>query len=194
MDDALLLVAEHLLLLSSHHPPSASSALLAFVKLQATSRAVWQRYRHDTALWRRLMDGLPRWSLPEHMGLRRRAITGIKLLHGKCIACNGKAARVFMAFQARLCSRCCCSLLVSDVELAWRHGLFLPDAARPSLPYIVRYVGNTRVHFFLRQHLGPHMLRHQDRRTQLSKAIACMRRWPGVGKAEIGRLLERMAS
>jgi hypothetical protein len=63
---------------------------------------------------------LPRWSLPEHMGLRRRAITGIKLLHGKCIACDGRATRVFMAFQARICGRCCFRLLISDAELAWR--------------------------------------------------------------------------
>ena len=180
MDDTLLLIAEHLLLLSQ------PTALLAFVKLQATSRAVWHRYRHDTALWRRLMAGLPQWSLPEHMGLRRRAITGIKLLHGKCIACDGRAARVFMAFQARLCGRCCRLLLVSDVELAWRHGLLLLGGGLP--PYVVRYVGNTRVRFFLRQHLGP--LR---RRPPLPLSSLTFH-WPGVGGEEVSCLLQRMAS
>ena len=168
-----------------------AAALLAFVKLQAASRDVWRRYLHDAALWRRLMDGLPRWSLPEHMGLRRRAITGIKLLHGKCIACDGRAQRVFMAFQARLCCRCCHRLLVSDVELAWRHGVLrLPE---PPLPYIVRYIGDTRVRFFLRQHLhrlGP----HRRIAASPSHAYECMRRWPGVGRVHVIWLLERMAS
>jgi hypothetical protein len=115
------------------------------------------------------------------MGLRRRAITGIKLLHGRCIACDGRAQRVFMAFQARLCGRCCHRLLVSDVELAWRHGVLrLPE---PPPPYIVRYLGQTRVRFFLRQHivlrLGAPLRRSQ------SHAYECMRRWPGVGRAHM---------
>ena len=66
MNDTLILVSESLLL--SNSPDS----LLAFVKLQATSRAVWLHYRHDTELWKRLGACLPQWSLPEHMGLRRR--------------------------------------------------------------------------------------------------------------------------
>ena len=67
MNDALLLISEHLL-----SAPINPASLLAFVKLQATSRSVWLHYLNDTALWRRLNDSLPRWSLPEHMGLRRR--------------------------------------------------------------------------------------------------------------------------
>ena len=67
MNDALILIAERLL-----SQPTDTASLLAFVKLQATHRAVWLHYRHDTTLWRRLNEGLPRWSLPEHMGLRRR--------------------------------------------------------------------------------------------------------------------------
>ena len=185
MDDVLSIVSQHLLS-QSHDPVS----LLAFVKLQATSRSVWQRYRHDTALWRRLMEALPQWSLPEHMGLRRRAITGIKLLHGRCIACDGRAPRVFMAFQARLCGGCCRRLLVSDVELAWHHGLL--DAANPPPPYIVRWIGNIRVRFFLRQHLSLLLCRNPPTKPSRSRAIACMQRWPGVGKEEVGRLLLRM--
>lgn len=67
MNDTLILISEHLL-----SQPSDPSALLAFVKLQATNRAVWQHYRQNTELWRRLGSQLPQWSLPEHMGLRRR--------------------------------------------------------------------------------------------------------------------------
>ena len=107
---------------------------------------------------------------------------GIKLLHGKCIACNGKATRFFMAFQARICGRCCHRLLVSDVELAWRYGLDSPSA-----PFIVRYIGHTRVRFFMRQHLC-------CKATPLSRErmLACARRWPGVNLHHIAALLDRM--
>ena len=114
MDDALLLISEHLLT-----TPADPKSLLAFVKLQATHRCVWLRYRHDVELWRKLGKNLPQWSLPEHMGVRRRVIMGIKLLHNRCINCNGRASRFFMAFQARLCGRCCRRVLISDFELAW---------------------------------------------------------------------------
>ena len=67
MDDALVLVSEQLLWQNAD-----PAALLAFVKLQATSRSVWRRYRYDIALWRRIGQSLPQWSLPEHMGPRRR--------------------------------------------------------------------------------------------------------------------------
>jgi hypothetical protein len=121
------------------------------------------------------------------MGLRRRAITGIKLLHGRCIACNGKATRVFMAFQARICGRCCCRLLISDAELAWRYGLF---DSLDALPYIVRYLGHTRVRFFMRQHLLTELKQKPLTRERL---LECTRRWPGVGSREVRALLERMA-
>lgn len=180
MNDALILIAEHLL---SH--PTDPASLLAFVKLQATHRAVWQHYRNDTTLWKRLNEGLPRWSLPEHMGIRRRTITGIKLLHGKCIACDGKATRVFMAFQARICGQCCFRLLVSDVELAWRYGV---DASLDEKPYIVRYVGHSRIRFFMRQHL-----RYKPATPSREQRLAYMHRWPGIGRQEIEALLSRMA-
>jgi hypothetical protein len=108
---------------------------------------------------------------------------GIKLLHGKCIACNGKATRVFMAFQARICGKCCRRLLVSDVELAWTSGI---DHSSP--PYIVRYIGSTRVLFFMRQHLR---LRSHVRLTR-EGIFAIMQRWPGVGRNEIRRLIDQM--
>jgi hypothetical protein len=184
MEDALILIAEHLL-----SNPTDPLSLLAFVKLQATHRSVWLHYRHDNDLWKRLNSALPRWSLPEHMGLRRRAITGIKLLHGKCIACDGKATRVFMAFQARICGRCCCRLLISDAELAWRYGL--PDPPG-NPPYIVRYLGHTRVRFFMRQHLAGVKKLKQKPLTR-ERLLDCMRRWPGVGSREVCGLLDRMA-
>ena len=89
-----------------------------------------------------------------------------------------------MAFQARLCRGCCRRLLVSDFELAWRHGV-----ERASPPYIVRYVGETRVLFFMRQHL-PRL----PPAARLTRAQVCayMRRWPGVGREDIRRLVERM--
>jgi hypothetical protein len=121
-------------------------------------------------------------------GCRRRAITGIKLLHGKCIACDGKATRVFMAFQARICGRCCCRLLISDAELAWRYGL--PDPPG-NPPYIVRYLGHTRVRFFMRQHLTGAKLKQKPLTRE--RLLDCMRRWPGVGSREVCGLLDRMA-
>jgi len=182
MNDVLLLIAEHLL-----SRPTDPLSLLTFVKLQATHRSVWLHYRNDVALWKRLNEGLPRWSLPEHMGIRRRTITGIKLLHGKCIACNGKATRVFMAFQARICRGCCLRLLISDAELAWRYGVLDPP---DTLPYIVRYMGHVRVRFFMRQHL---LMALKQQPLTKPRLIECARRWPGVGSREVCGLLNRMA-
>ena len=113
MEDTLILISEHLL--CTHD----SNSLLAFVKLQATHRSVWLRYRHDIELWKRLGKNLPQWSLPQHMGVRRKVIMGIKLLNSRCVSCHGKASRFFMAFQGRICGRCCRRVLVSDFELAW---------------------------------------------------------------------------
>ena len=90
MDDTLhLVVINHIL---GESTPS-TTALLAFVKLQAIHRPTWLRYRNDRVFWERLANLMPKWSLPEHMGLRRRVITGIKLLYGKCIACGESAPR-----------------------------------------------------------------------------------------------------
>lgn len=111
-------------------------------------------------------------------------ITGIKLLYGKCIACGGKASRVFMAFQARICRACCHRLLVSDHELAWSFGI---DRAAP--PYIVRYVGNVRVRFFMRQHVLPP--RHLAKLTR-EQVYSYMAQWPGIQRAHIRRLIEQM--
>ena len=183
MDDVLLVISELLLARADD-----VGSLMAFVRLQATRRAVWLRYRSDLALWHRLGARLPKWSLPEHMGLRRRVITGIKLLHGRCIACGGKARRVFMAFQARLCGPCCHRLLVSDFELAWGHGVeHDPDAA-----YIVRYIGHIRVRFFLRQHLW-RLPPVEDVRLTRRQVYAFRARWPGMNRQHINFLLDRMA-
>jgi hypothetical protein len=178
MDDVLILVSQYLL-----SDPSAADSLSAFVKLQATHRGVWLRYKHDAVLWRSLGARLPKWSLPPHMGLRRRVITGIKLLTLRCVACGGAASRVFMAFQARLCGRCCHRVLISDFELAWGHGL-----VHASPPYIVRYIGHTRVLFFMRQHL-----RRLERTTLTrAQAFAFMHKWPGVTLQHIRMLVDRM--
>ena len=179
MDDVLLLVAN--VLLASPTPEN----LLAFVKLQATHRGVWAHFKHDRALWTRLQALLPMWSLPEHLGLRRRVITGIKLLLAKCIACHGPAPRVFMAFQARLCRGCCARLLVSDFHLAWHHGLHAP----PNAAYIVRYAGTVRVRFYLRQHLPA-----LPSSVKLSRAQEAefRRRWPGLRAGDVGALVRRM--
>ena len=142
MDDVLIIVAQSLV--SCNDPAS----LIAFVKLQSTHRAVWLHYKNDHVLWRSLVARLPKWSLPPHMGLRRRAITGIKLLKSRCVGCGGPANRVFMAFQARMCGRCCHRTFVSDFELAWSCGV-----EHVSPPYIARYIGETRVLFFMRRHV-----------------------------------------
>ena len=180
MDDVLLLVAN--VLLASPTPEN----LLAFVKLQATHRGVWAHFKHDRALWTRLQAGLPRWSLPEHLGLRRRVITGVKLLLAKCIACHGPAPRVFMAFQARLCRGCCARLLVSDFQLAWHHGVDGPANAA----YIVRYAGTVRVRFYLRQHLPALPVAAKLSRAQEAEF---RRRWPGLRAADVSALVRRMA-
>ena len=181
MDDSMhLIVANHLL-----HESSPTS-LLAFVKLQAIHRATWLRYRHDRALWERISLLLPQWSLPEHMGLRRRVITGIKLLYGKCIACGGPAPRVFMAFQARICRGCCHRLLVSDMELAWGHGVEeLVDT-----PFIVRYYDEIRVRFYMRQHMK--LKKPECVRLTAAQCARFMVLWPGMEPRHVKALIDRM--
>ena len=192
MDDAWLLVVDRLLLAAPDETTAANESLLAFVKLQAVHRGTRQRFLHDRALWSRLEAQLPRWSLPEHLGLRRRVLTGVKLVAiPGCLACRGPAPRVFVAFQGRLCRRCCGRVLVSDHELAWRHGVVVPpDAA--ALPFIARYTAatNVRVRFFLRAHL----LVLGRRVVASSLAVASYRsRWPSVGAADVGALVRRLA-
>jgi hypothetical protein len=189
MDDTLhLIVVNHLL---ADSPPSTTS-LLAFVKLQAIHRPTWLRYRHDRAFWERLAALLPRWSLPEHMGLRRRVITGIKLLYGKCIACGAPAPRVFMAFQARICRACCHRLLVSDMELAWGHGVEEEKLVR--MPFIVRYhCDSIRVRFYLRQHFTEGMLQPpQSVRLTPEQCAKFMQAWPGMQPHHVKALVNRM--
>ena len=190
MDDALhLIVTNHLLCTVS--PPSTLS-LLAFVKLQAIHKPTWLRYRHDRAFWERLATLLPRWSLPEHMGLRRRVITGIKLMYGKCIACGAPAPRVFMAFQARICRQCCHKLLVSDMELAWGHGI---EEGNPLLemPFIVRYHAECiRVRFYLRQHLAGKLEPVENIRLTAEQCTRFRGAWPGMEPSHVRRLIDRM--
>jgi len=190
MDDTLhLIVANHLL---TESPAPSITSLLAFVKLQAIHRPTWLRYRHDRALWERLSSLLPRWSLPEHMGLRRRVITGIKLLYGRCIACGAPAPRVFMAFQARLCRACCHRLLVSDMQLAWGHGVEEADLA--GVPFIVRYHGGAvRVRFYLRQHVMGQMRPQEGVRLTAEQCWRFRVAWPGMEPRDVRALVERMA-
>jgi hypothetical protein len=186
MDDALSLIVSHHLI--SIPPPPSTIALLAFVKLQAIHRPTWLRYRHDRAFWERLATFLPQWSLPEHMGLRRRVITGIKLMYGKCIACGAPAPRVFMAFQARLCRMCCHRLLVSDMELAWGHGV--EDV---QMPFIVRYHNETtRVRFYLRQHLVGKLQPQERIRLTAEQCERFRRTWPGMEPGHVKRLIDKM--
>ena len=181
MDDVLLLLASTLL---TQTPPS----LLAFIKLQATHRGVWLRYKDDRALWTRLERTLPKWSLPPHMGLRRRVISGIKLLSTNCHSCAGPAPRVFMAFQARFCRRCCHRLLISDFELAWVHGVTNP----PNAAYIVRFVGdNLRVRFFLRQHL-PKSLLQRHKTPSPEEKFRYSKLWRGLSAAHVRKLINHM--
>lgn len=183
MDDAIhLIVTQHLL--QSNDPKS----LLAFVRLQATHRPTWLKYKDDRALWTRLEAGLPKWSLPEHMGLRRRVITGIKLMLGRCISCHGHAPRVFMAFQARFCRKCCHSLLISDFELAWRHGVQPPSTA-----FIVRYSGTVRIRLYLKQHLRGIMTPPERVRLTRAQVDRFLREWPGIRLEHIKAVINRMS-
>lgn len=189
MDDTLhLIVINHIL----GEPAPSTTALLAFVKLQAIHRPTWLRYRHDRDFWERLANLMPKWSLPEHMGLRRRVITGIKLLYGKCIACGDSAPRVFMAFQARICRTCCHRLLVSDMELAWGHGI---DEDNPILrmPFIVRYHGsNIRVRFYLRQHMTGKLEPQECVRLTVDQCARYMKAWPAMEPQHVKALIDRM--
>jgi len=189
MDDSLhLIVINHLL----NDPTPSVTSLLAFIKLQAIHRPTWLRYRHDRAFWERIAVLLPRWSLPEHMGLRRRVITGIKLMYGKCIACGGAAPRVFMAFQARLCRSCCHRLLVSDMELAWGHGV---DEENPVLkmPFIVRYhEDRIRVRFYLRQHMVGKLLPEERVKLTAEQCDRFRRTWPAMEPKDLKALVDRM--
>jgi hypothetical protein len=193
MDDALqVIVTNHLLLSLEPAAPPSTVALLAFVKLQAIHRPTWLRYRHDRAFWERIAALLPRWSLPEHMGLRRRVITGIKLMYGRCIACGSSAPRVFMAFQARFCRSCCHRLMVSDMELAWGHGV---EEGNPVLemPYIVRYHDErVRVRFYLRQHMAGKLKRQEDVRLTARQCDLFRRTWPAMEPGHLKRLIDRM--
>ena len=185
MDDIIhIIITQHLLL----HPTDTTS-LLAFVRLQATHRPTWLRYKKDRALWLRLESTLPKWSLPEHLGLRRRVITGIKLLLGKCIACQGYAPRVFMAFQARFCRKCCHRLLISDYELAWRHGIQPPPR---DTAFIVRYAGsNVRVRLFLKQHLS--LPPPEGVRLTWAQVFRFYAEWPGLRLEDVRAVINRMA-
>jgi hypothetical protein len=185
MDDILhVIVTQHLL------QSTDTASLLAFVRLQATHRPTWLRYRNDRALWQRLETTLPKWSLPEHLGLRRRVITGIKLMLGKCISCHGHAPRVFMAFQARFCRKCCHSLLVSDFELAWRHGVQSPP---DGTAFIVRYAGDVRVRLYLKQHLRGIMTPPERVRLTRAQVNRFMAKWPGLRIEHIKAVINRMA-
>ena len=104
-------------------------------------------------------------------------ITGIKLMLGKCIACHGHAPRVFMAFQARFCRRCCHSLLVSDFELAWRHGVHPPP---DGTAFIVRYAGAVRVRLYLRQHLRAALTPPERVRLTRAQVDRFLSEWPGM--------------
>ncbi len=187
MDDSIHhIVTNHLL---SGSPPSTSS-LLAFVKLQAIHRPTWLRFRHGRAFWERIALLLPQWSLPQHMGLRRRVITGIKLLYGKCIACGGPAPRVFMAFQARLCRSCCHRLLVSDMELAWGHGVD-EDSPMLRMPFIVRYHDSTvRVRFYLRQHMK--LKPEAQVKLTVDQCARFRRAWPAMEPRHVKAMIDRM--
>jgi hypothetical protein len=187
MDDSLhLIIVNHLL------SDTTPSSLLAFVKLQAIHRPTWLRYRHDRAFWERIALLLPKWSLPEHMGLRRRVITGIKLMYGKCIACGRAAPRVFMAFQARLCRACCHKLLVSDMELAWGHGVD-EDSPALKMPFIVRFHDERiRVRFYMRQHLVGKLQSEEKVRLTAEQCERYRRTWPAMQPRDLKVLVDKM--
>ena len=181
MDDVLILICNNLLTTTP-----TPSALLAFVKLQATHRGIWLLYRNNRALWEKLERTLPKWSLPPHMGLRRRVIAGIKLLFSNCHACAGPAPRVFMAFQSRFCRRCCHRLMISDHELAWRHGV----TDEPRAAFVVKYYGGkVRVKFYLRKHLAKELPYHRPTPEQ---RFAYHRMWSGLGAQHVRQLLNQM--
>ena len=69
---------------------------------------------------------------------------GIKLLHTRCIVCNGRASRFFMAFQARICGRCCRRVLISDFELAWCVLCIFQSGVHSFLKSQVLWQGNVR--------------------------------------------------
>ena len=179
MEDVLQVVVSQHLLLSG---PPCTASLLAFVKLLATHRGLWLRYRTDRPLWTRL-EGLvvPRWILPQHMGQRRRVITSIRLMSGLCIGCSKPDCHVYMAFQSRICRTCFRRLLISDFELAWTHG-FTPDAG--GVPFISRFVKGVCIRLYLKSHLSV----PSGTRLSLAHCRAYQKRWPGINIGDVCKL------
>ena len=178
MDDVLhVVVSSYLLLLS----PPPTPALLAFVRLLATHRGLWLRYRTDRALWLRLEASIPRWILPEHMGIRRRVITSIRLMGGLCVGCSKPDSHIYMAFQSRICRGCFRRLLISDFELAWTHG-FTPKAG---VPFISRFVKGVCIRLYLRSHIHSSILLRPENRLSLAQCRDYQRRWPGINIGDV---------
>ncbi len=109
---------------------------------------------------------------------------------GKCISCHSHAPRVFMAFQARFCRKCCHRLLVSDFELAWRHGVQSPP---PSTAFIVRYAGAVRVRLYLKQHLRGIMTPPERVRLTRGQVARFLAEWPGLRLEHIKAVINRMS-
>ena len=179
MEDVLqVVVSQHLL----HNGPPCTAALLAFVKLLATHRGLWLRYRMDRALWTRLEASIPRWILPQHMGQRRRVITSIRLMSGVCVGCSKPDCHVYMAFQSRICRNCFRRLLISDFELAWTHG-FTPDAG---VPFISRFVKGVCVRLYFKSHLS--VRADTSSRLSLADCRAYQKRWPDINIGDVCKL------
>ena len=97
-----------------------------------------------------------------------------------------------MAFQARMCRVCCHRLLVSDMELAWGHGI---DDDNPVLkmPFIVRYHdNNVRVRFYLRQHVSGNLEPQECVRLTGDQCVRFMKAWPAMEPRHVKALIDRM--
>ena len=183
MDDVLHVVVSQYLLLNT---PYTTPALLAFVRLLATHRGLWLRYHADRALWTRLEASIPRWILPEHMGIRRRVITSIRLMGGLCVGCSKPDCHVYMAFQSRICRHCFRRLLISDFELAWTHG-FTPDA---SVPFISRFVKGVCIRLYLKSHIPQSTLLRSDSSLSLAQCRNYQRRWPDINISDVVKKIQ----
>jgi hypothetical protein len=76
-------------------------------------------------------------------------------------------------------------MLISDFELAWHHGTEPPSG----VAFVVKYIGEVRVRFYLRQHIG--RLKENAALTW-SQVAMFQQTWPGIHRGHVDKLIEKM--
>lgn len=115
----------------------------AFVKMQAVSRVIRNKYMNDSDVWMCLLARYkPRnMRLPRHMGLRRKAMYLVRVLVNKCGSCaecvKVTSAILCTAFNMVLCRPCFTRVMIADDELiATGVTRASEESLRKRLPYV----------------------------------------------------------